>query len=201
MDSAFKSNPVYAALISKVWSDFISYLGGAGVGEEFDKETYIGELYILTLAKLLCANVISDKALISTDEEIFSILDGSFFQNRGYTNLVEYDYFGWLNKNEHVKALLSVAQKIQDDLAAYDFSTAPSEDLFGVLMTQLAKRSQRLLLGQEWTPAWLARALVANVMGVYQMIRSRVSWTCVVARDRWSWNQLSKLSRDSRSQA
>lgn len=164
VDSAFKSNPVYATLISKVWTDFVSYLGGSGVGDEFEKETYIGELYILTLAKLLCANVISDKALISNDEEIFSILDGSFFQNRGYTNLVEYDYFGWLNKNEHVKALLSVAQQIQEDLAAYDFSTAPSEDLFGVLMAQLAKRSQRLLLGQEWTPTWLARSLVENVM-------------------------------------
>ena len=35
----------------------------------------------------------------------------------------------------------------------------PEEDLFGRLMAQLARRSQRKLLGQEWTPHWLARLL------------------------------------------
>jgi hypothetical protein len=31
-------------------------------------------------------------------------------------------------------------------------------------MAQLAKRSQRLLLGQEWTPAWLAAEVVAKTI-------------------------------------
>lgn len=47
---------------------------------------------------------------------------------------------------------------------AYNFKEAPNEDLFGRLMSQLAHRSQRLLLGQEWTPSWLSHQLVSNVV-------------------------------------
>ena len=52
-----------------------------------------------------------------------------------------------------------MARDLQRDLYAYDFSWYPEEDLFGRLMAQLARRSQRKLLGQEWTPHWLARLL------------------------------------------
>jgi methylase of polypeptide subunit release factors len=157
---AFKSDPAYAAMITKLWTDFVSYLGGETAAGKFDMKTYVGELYILTLAKLICANVLSGKGLVSDDAELQSILDGSFFKARGLPNLVEYDYFGWLNAAPYVSELVEVGRDIQDDLRAYDFVSAPAEDLFGSLMGQLAARSQRLLLGQEWTPGWLAAKLV-----------------------------------------
>lgn len=163
VDKAFADNRGYADLIEKLWTDFVSYLGGSGAAGGFDRQTYVGELYVLTLAKLLCANVLVIKALASDDAELADILDGRFFKARGLTNLVEYDYFGWLNESPHVAELLPVARAMQDDLRAYDFVSAPAEDLFGALMAQLAKRSQRLLLGQEWTPAWLAEKVVGKV--------------------------------------
>lgn len=164
VDDAFESDPAYASLITKLWTDFVSYLGGETVAGKFDKTSYVGELYILTLAKLICANVLSRKALVSDDAELRSILDGSFFKVRGLPNLVEYDYFGWLNTSPYVSNLVAVARAIQDDLRAYDFESSPAEDLFGSLMAQLAARSQRLLLGQEWTPAWLAAKLVERAL-------------------------------------
>jgi hypothetical protein len=164
VNQAFKDRPQYAKLIEKIWTDFVAYLGDSGSGGVFDRDTYVGELYVLTLAKLLCANVLAGKSLNSDDDELKDILDGSFFQTRGFSNLVEYDYFGWLNQGDYVLALLPVARDIQADLAAYDFHSSPAEDVFGALMAQLARRSQRLLLGQEWTPAWLAREVVKNVM-------------------------------------
>lgn len=158
---AFTSNSAYAGLITKLWTDFVSYLGGETVAvSKFDIKSYARELYILTLAKLICANVLSSKGLVSDDVELQSILDGSFFKARGLPNLVEYDYFGWLNASPYVSELVAVAHDIQNDLRAYDFAISPAEDLFGSLMAQLASRSQRLLLGQEWTPAWLAAKLV-----------------------------------------
>ena len=98
------------------------------------------------------------------DTELVSILEGTYFQNRGLSNLVEYDYFGWLNTAPHVQALIPAAKAIQDDLIAYDFVSSPTEDLFGAMMAQLARRSQRLLLGQEWTPSWLAEMIVENTL-------------------------------------
>ncbi|KVX24245.1 hypothetical protein WL01_07395 [Burkholderia ubonensis] len=160
VDSAFASDPAYAGLITKLWTDFVSYLGGETAAGKFDMTSYVGELYILTLAKLICANVLSSKGLVSDAAELHSILDGSFFKARGLPNLVEYDYFGWLNASPYVANLVEVAREVQNDLRAYDFESSPAEDLFGSLMAQLAARSQRLLLGQEWTPAWLAAKLV-----------------------------------------
>lgn len=164
VDDAFLSDKGYAQLITKLWTDFVSYLGGETAAGKFDRASYVSELYILTLAKLICANVLGEKGLVSDDAELCSILDGSFFKARGLPNLVEYDYFGWLNTTPHVAALVEVAREIQDDLRAYDFGSSPVEDLFGTLMAQLAARSQRLLLGQEWTPSWLAAKLVERVM-------------------------------------
>lgn len=161
---AFAQDQTYADLITKLWTDFVSYLGGEAAAGKFDKGSYVGELYILTLAKLICANVLNGRALFSDDAELQAILDGSFFKGRGLPNLVEYDYFGWLNASPYVSDLVTVARDIQDDLRAYDFGTSPAEDLFGTLMAQLAARSQRLLLGQEWTPSWLAGKLVEHVM-------------------------------------
>lgn len=164
VDAACASDPAYAALITKLWTDFVSYLGGETAAGKFDKTSYVGELYILTLAKLICANVLSGKGLVSDDAELRSILDGFFFKARGLPNLVEYDYFGWLNASPYVTNLVEVARDIQDDLRAYDFESSPAEDLFGSLMAQLAARSQRLLLGQEWTPTWLAAKLVSRAL-------------------------------------
>ncbi|WP_163336134.1 hypothetical protein [Desulfopila sp. IMCC35008] len=161
--AAFTGNPTYARLIKKLWQDFVAYLGDESSIGAFDLRTYIREMYILTLAKLICANVIEKKALLSDRPQLESILTGDFFHSRGLENLVEYDYFGWLNSSPHVAGLLPIAQAIQDDLRAYDFASAPVEDLFGEIMAQLARRSQRLLLGQEWTPAWLAKQVVQQV--------------------------------------
>ena len=163
VDHAFALDPTYASLITKLWTEFVSYLGGDAAVGRFDKGSYVGELYILTLAKLICANVLNGKALISDDVELQAILDGSHFKARGLPNLVEYDYFGWLNASPYVSDLVAVARDIQNDLRAYDFESSPAEDLFGTLMAQLAARSQRLLLGQEWTPSWLACKLVEHV--------------------------------------
>lgn len=160
---AFEDNPKYGDLIADLWCSFVSYLREEGVSDKFDFKTYVDEYYILTLGKLICANYIENKALSSHESELKTILNGTFFENKKLINIVEYDYFGWLNADPYLTEHLSVAQAIQQDLVAYNFKTKPGEDLFGQLMAQLANRSQRILLGQEWTPCWLSYQLVKHV--------------------------------------
>ena len=146
------------ALATDLWSEFVDHLA-SGSGEFRSKE-YADEVYLLVLSRLLSANVLAEKALLSGDHELSSILNGSHFRDLfGLTNMVEPDYFGWLTKPEHIDGLAPVAREIQRDLYAYDFGRIPEEDLFGRLMVQLARRSERKLLGQEPTPTWLARLL------------------------------------------
>jgi hypothetical protein len=145
-------------LATDLWSGFVDYLE-SNPGD-FRASAYADEAYLCIIARLLSANVLADKAIYSDDAELTTILDGSYFCARyQLSNMVELDYFGWLTNTQYVGKLLPVAREIQRDLYAYDFSSRPEQDLFGRLMAELARRSQRKLLGQEWTPAWLARLL------------------------------------------
>ena len=145
-------------LATDLWSKFVDYLEGESRG--FRADGYIDEVYLCVLARLLIANVLNGEAMSSSDPGLKEILDGTYFEDRfQLANMVEQDYFGWLTDVAHVDSLVPIARQIQQDLCAYDFSQRPEEDLFGRLMAQLARRSQRKLLGQEWTPAWLGRLL------------------------------------------
>lgn len=164
VDAAFAANPSYANLIQTLWADFVSFIGDSATARTFNKDDYVGELYILTLAKLIAANIVTESALVSNNAELISILDGTFFLNRGIENFVEYDYFGWLNKPPHISGLVGIASSIQQKLQTYEFRFLKPEDIFGPLLAQLAKSNQRILLGQEWTPAWLAEKIVTELV-------------------------------------
>ena len=146
------------ALATDLWSQFVDYLESEKGA--FRTAAFVDEIYLCILARLLSANVLSGNAICSDDAELKAILDGSYFRERyQLSNMVEHDYFGWLIDGAHFGQVVPVAQQIQQDLYAYDFSWRPEEDLFGRLMAQLARRSQRKLLGQEWTPGWLGQHL------------------------------------------
>jgi hypothetical protein len=147
-------------LATDLWSQFVDYLEVER--GEFRPVAFSDEVYLSILARLLAANVLSQDAILSGDTELKAILNGSYFQKQyRLENMVEFDYFGWIFSEKRIDALVPIARGIQRDLFAYDFSWYPDEDLFGHLMAQLARRSQRKLLGQEWTPTWLA-SLVAR---------------------------------------
>lgn len=163
VDAGRKTDPSIE-LATGLWSAFVDYLESTPA--DFRAEAYVDEVYLCVLARLLSANVLAEKAILSSDAEIKAILDGSHFYDRyQLINMVELDYFGWLTNAQHIGTLLPVAKSIQHDLYAYDFSRRPEEDLFGRLMAQLARRAQRKLLGQEWTPEWLARLLAETCIG------------------------------------
>ena len=157
---AMEEKPDYADLIKQVWQNFIAYLGASDYGS-FSQETYVSEFYLVTVAKVLCANILAGRAIISSDEEIRSILDGKYFSRQNIYNFVDYDYFGWLNDTPYVESFIPCAREIQNRLRAYDFSRLGEQDIFGRLLAQLANREHRLMLGQEFTPHWIAKDIVA----------------------------------------
>ena len=150
-------------LATDLWAHFVDHLEGEG--GDFRINPYVDEVYLNIVARLLSANALAGVATISGDAELQAILNGSFFRDTyQIDNLVEKDYFGWIAKPKHVAGFLPVAHEIQRDLYVYDFGRRTDEGLFGQLMTQLARRSQREILGQEWTPSWLARHLAERCL-------------------------------------
>ncbi len=161
--NAMESNPGYAELVEEVWQNFVAYLGASEYGE-FSFDTYVNEYYLVTVAKLIAANILCGSPRISDDDEIAEILDGSFFRMNNIQNLVDYDYFGWLNKEPHVPKMVDMAKSVQTILKTYDYSLVFEEDLFGELLAQLSSREHRLLLGQDFTPHWVAGSMVDDIM-------------------------------------
>lgn len=150
-------------LATDLWSRFVDHLEGEG--NAFRVDPYVDEVYLNILARLLSANALAGSAIVSDEDELRAILDGSYFRDKyQLDNLVEKDYFGWIVHPSHIAGFLPVTREMQRDLYAYDFSWRAEEDLFGRLMSQLARRSQRRLLGQEWTPSWLARHLAERCL-------------------------------------
>lgn len=161
--AARTARPRYGELIDRLWSELVDTIGKKGASRSLGRAEYLDEFYLITLAKLICANVVDGGALNRPDEDLCAILDGSFFAGRGLLNYVEYDLFGWLSENPGETGMLEVARAIQDDLVAYDFSALITDDLFGQLLAGLGRKSTRLILGQELTPPWLAKAMVRHV--------------------------------------
>lgn len=157
--TAMTEKPDYAELIKQVWQNFIAYLGASDYGS-FSTETYVSEFYLVTVAKILCANILAGRAIISSDEEIRAILGGEHFSRQNIYNFVDYDYFGWLNNSPYVDLIIPCVRTMQSQLRAYDFSCIGEQDIFGRLLAQLANREHRLMLGQEFTPHWIARDIV-----------------------------------------
>lgn len=159
VESAMHSSPAYADLIKNVWQNFVAYLGASEYGT-FSMDTYTNEYYLVTVAKIICADILNGAPLICNDTEIIKILNGQYFQQKNIQNLVDYDYFGWLNNLPFVEGVVESAKRVQRLLASYDFKVIAEEDLFGALLAQLSNREHRLLLGQDFTPHWVARSMV-----------------------------------------
>ena len=150
-------------LATQLWSDFVDFLERELVVSA--RAPMLTKRICAFLARLLSANVLADQAISSTNDDLKAILNGAYFRARyQLDNMVEMDYFGWLTSPRHIDNLVPIARELQNDLYAYDFSWRPEEDLFGRLMADLARRSHRKLLGQEWTPAWLSRLLAERCL-------------------------------------
>lgn len=156
---AMSEKPDYAVLIQQVWQNFIAYLGVSDYGK-FSVGTYINEFYLVTVAKIICVNVMAGEPVISDANEIKKILNGEYFARQNVFNLVDYDYFGWLNNIPYVEQIVGSVAELQHRLVAYDFSRVGETDIFGRLLAQLANKEHRLMLGQEFTPHWVAQDIV-----------------------------------------
>lgn len=160
---AMAERPDYAALMQQVWQHFVACLGGTDYGP-FSLETYVNEFYLVTVAKIICVNILAGEPLLSGPEEIRDILSGAYFTRQNLFNLVDYDYFGWLNHDPYGGELVEFVAGMQRRLTAYDFSHISDQDIFGQLLSQLANREHRLMLGQEFTPHWIARAMARRTL-------------------------------------
>ncbi len=160
---AMSEKPDYANLIKQVWQNFVAYLDASEYGD-FSMDAYVNEFYLVTVAKALCVNILSKEPVISTPAQVKQIMNGTYFKTMNITNFVDYDYLGWLNNEPYANEFIDFILDMQRNMVAYDFSRISDEDLFGKLLAELANKEHRLMLGQEFTPHWIAHDMVEHVV-------------------------------------
>ena len=94
------------------------------------------------------------------EQDTNDLLVGTEFQNKtGLQGVVESDFFTWPNEVEGSSLLKTLANRV----ARFDWSQAPS-DIAAILYEEVIGAEERHRLGEYYTPAWLARTMVREVV-------------------------------------
>lgn len=127
---------------------------------EPDAQLFAKHTYLAVLARLLVWAAFERRAL--QPGELEDVLGGIYFRGRQLANLVEDDFFGWYRIASPTDAS-NVWVALSRQLAGYDL-TAVSEDVLKPLYEQLVDPETRHVLGEYYTPDWLATLVVERVL-------------------------------------
>ncbi len=98
------------------------------------------------------------RQLAETDPE--SLLDGRNFRSKtGLLGVVESDFFSWPAQIGGIPLLKTIARRV----AKVDWRESPI-DIASVLYETVIPRDERRILGEYYTPSWLARSMIQELV-------------------------------------
>ncbi len=127
---------------------------------ESDDELFIRHTYLANLARLLVWTALERRAPSRNDLD--DVFNGTYFQGKQITNLVEDDFFRWpaiVGPTDPASAW----QALGRHLATYDLTNV-SEDVLKPLYEQLVDPASRHDLGEYYTPDWLAHVVTHRLL-------------------------------------
>ncbi|MGB9755867.1 MAG: N-6 DNA methylase [Thermoplasmata archaeon] len=134
----------------EAWKKYVATVLGSE--SETSKELYMKQSLLYYVAVLISAKI------LRIDVDVKQILDGTGFLAKGILNFVEKDNFFDFIPYDH-KAI----RDILNELNLYDF-TDVKNDFFRLLYEDLILPSNRHDLGEFYTPEWLAKILVDELV-------------------------------------
>lgn len=117
--------------------------------------------YLSTFVKLL-VHVKLSGGKVSNTSEIVPILYGDTFKQYGVFNFMEEDFFTWIMFITIRKQASKLFEKLLRELYVYDLEKI-DEDVLKELYQELVDPDVRKLLGEFYTPDWLADKMVREV--------------------------------------
>lgn len=150
-----KEDPA-VALKYEVWTKQLTIVYGEGIGTE---ALFLQHTYLATLAKLLASVVFRQPALASETD----IITGSYFQALGIQNFIEEDLFAWVLHPQILPEASSIIHDLRSQLSQYEPSGF-TEDVLKGLYQQLVDPQTRQLLGEFYTPDWLAQYMLEETL-------------------------------------
>jgi len=161
LESLFEKVQVFKPAIIKYenWNRYLEIVYG---DKPKDHRLFFKHTYLSTLVKLLIHVKISG-GKPSDQDEIVPILFGKTFSQAGIQNFMEEDFFSWILSLPIRKQASQLFHKLLRELYVYDLEKI-NEDVLKELYQQLVDPDVRKLLGEFYTPDWLASMMIVEVL-------------------------------------
>lgn len=141
------------------WNRYLEIVYGDKPNE---RKLFFKHTYLSTLVKLLIHVKISG-GKPNIQDEIVPILFGNTFSQAGIQNFMEEDFFAWILSIPIRKQASQLFHKLLTELYVYDLEKI-NEDVLKELYQQLVDPDVRKLLGEFYTPDWLAEKMIDEVL-------------------------------------
>jgi len=156
-----KTQEIYkpARIKYESWNRYLEIVYGDKPNE---KQLFFKHTYLSTFVKLLVHVKISGGTPGKFDE-VISILYGNTFSQAGIKNFMEEDFFSWILSPPIKKQSSKIFQKLLQEIYVYDLDKI-NEDVLKELYQELVDPDVRKLLGEFYTPDWLAQSMINEVL-------------------------------------
>jgi hypothetical protein len=142
------------------WQKYLRITYGGPVAEE---ELFLRHTYLATLAKIMVWIRLTGATEPPKDAELRSVLNGSYFDQRGIHNFLVEDFFAWVARDAAWPRALTISRRLLLQLATYNLREL-SEDVLKGLYERLVDPRDRHDLGEYYTPDWLAARIVQKCL-------------------------------------
>ena len=141
------------------WNRYLEIIYGNKPNE---KKLFFKHTYLSNLVKLLVYVKIS-KGKPKQFDEIVPILFGNTFEQAGIKNFIEEDFFAWILSAPIRKQSSKIFYDLLQEIYVYDLDKI-GEDVLKELYQELVDPDVRKLLGEFYTPDWLAEHMIEQVL-------------------------------------
>ena len=145
----------------RLWRDLLrAALGEAAERQQDEDDLFIRHTYLTTLVGMVvqASFGVDIYRLAETDPE--DLLKGRELHNAtGLQGVVESDFFAWPSEVGGLPLLRTIARRV----ARFDWANAPP-DIASILYETVIPPDERRQLGEYYTPAWLARTMVGELV-------------------------------------
>lgn len=141
----------------KLWADLVSTAHGTAFDDT--DELFVQHTYLVIVAELIAHELVG---VDPTDSQISvaNILAGIEFHESQVSNVVESDFFDW---PAFLPGGESFIRRLARRIHRFDWDSV-QHDVLKILYESVIDEDQRKLLGETYTPDWLAEAIVERAI-------------------------------------
>ena len=154
------SNFETVATKRRLWHDLLrTALGEVVEGDEFD-DLFVRHTYLTMVVGIVVQATFGMKVKVIAENDPEDLLRGrQFAEATGLHGVVESDFFSWPIEVGATPLIRTIARRV----ARFDWSSPPS-DIAATLYQTVIPASERRQLGEYYTPRWLAKAIVKEIV-------------------------------------